>query len=230
MAKTKLLRINPPTITRSSSSIDLQIDNQTVEEVEKFCYLGSIISKDGGAEEDVNNRIQKARIAFGSLHRVWLSKRLTRRLKVQIFNSNIKPVLLYGCETWKVTNIITRRLQVFANRCLRKILGIYYPNTITNENLWSWTNQQRVCVEIGRRKWGWIGHTLRKSEQDISRQAMSWNPPGRRRQGGQFSTWRRTVEKEAKQQQKVWNELAVLATNKVRWTCFIDALRFNEEQ
>ena len=70
VAKTKVLRINPPTITRSSSSIDLQIENQTIEEVEKFCYLGSIISKDDGAEDDVNNRIQKARTAFGSLHKV----------------------------------------------------------------------------------------------------------------------------------------------------------------
>ena len=198
--------------------------------MDKFCYLGSIITKDGGADEDVANRIQKARIAFGSLHRVWSSKRLTRRLKLQIFNSNIKPVLLYGCETWKVTNNITCRIQVFVNRCLRKITGIFYPNTITNENLWQITNQQRVCVEIGKRKWGWIGHTLRKNENDITKQAMSWNPPGKRRAGRQFSTWRRTVEKEAKQQQKVWSELSSLATNKVRWSCFIDALRFIEEQ
>ena len=25
-------------------------------------------------------------------------------------------------------------------------------------------------------KWGWIGHTLRKAESSLARQAMQWNP------------------------------------------------------
>lgn len=230
VAKTKLLRVNPHTTTRSSSSIILLIDNQVIEEVDEFCYLGSMITKDGGADVDVKNRIQKARQAFGSLNRVWSSGRYTRRLKLQIFNSNIKSVLLYGCETWKVTRNNSRQIQVFVNRCLRKIAGIFYPNIISNENLWKLTKQKRVSEEIGRRKWGWIGHTLRKNEDDIARQAMSWNPPGKRKAGRQFSTWRRTVEKEAMQQQKVWSELPTLARNKVRWKSFVEALRFIEEQ
>lgn len=44
-------------------------------------------------------------------------------------------VLLYGCETWKVTRDISRKIQVFINRCLRRSLGVYWPDTISNVDL-----------------------------------------------------------------------------------------------
>ncbi|CAG9827844.1 unnamed protein product [Diabrotica balteata] len=74
-------------------------------------------------------------------------------------------VLLYGCETWKVTNTLTDKLQVFVNKCLRKIVRIYHqwPNTIRNEDLLHLTEQKRLQNEIKSRKWGWIGHKLRKN-------------------------------------------------------------------
>jgi hypothetical protein len=38
-----------------------------------FCYLGSVVSEDGGARTDVNVRIQKAGGLFSKLRKVWLS-------------------------------------------------------------------------------------------------------------------------------------------------------------
>jgi hypothetical protein len=44
-------------------------------------------------------------------------------------------VLLYGCETWKITQDIINKLQTFVNRCLHNIMRICWPKTITNEDL-----------------------------------------------------------------------------------------------
>ncbi|CAF4871160.1 unnamed protein product [Pieris macdunnoughi] len=52
----------------------------------------------------------------------------TRRIVFKIFKSNVKSVLLYECETWKITEDISHRLYVFFNRCHRRILGIYWPD------------------------------------------------------------------------------------------------------
>jgi len=41
-----------------------------------------------------------------------------------MFNSNVKPVLSYGCETWGVATHITNKLQKFVNRSLRRIMRI----------------------------------------------------------------------------------------------------------
>ena len=63
-----------------------------------------IISKDnGGADRDVAERIKKARGAFETLNTVWRSTTYSNNTKIRIFNTNVKSVLLYGCETWKLT-------------------------------------------------------------------------------------------------------------------------------
>jgi len=48
------------------------------------------------------------------------------------------------------------------NRCLRYILRIWWPKIISNKDLWKVTGQEDINVEIRKRKFRWIGHTLRK--------------------------------------------------------------------
>ena len=55
---------------------------------------------------------------------VWTSKEITTETKMRIFNSNVKSTLFYGCETWKITGKVQRRLQTFLKTCLRRIFGI----------------------------------------------------------------------------------------------------------
>jgi len=66
------------------------------------------------------------------------------------------------CETWKNPSQITRRLQTFINKCLRRIMNIKWTDKITNEELWRITKQKSIKIQIKRRKWRWIGPTLRK--------------------------------------------------------------------
>ena len=49
------------------------------------------------------NRLQKARRAFQRLGKVWAVRGIGRRTKIRLFKTLIRPVLLYGCETWKIT-------------------------------------------------------------------------------------------------------------------------------
>ena len=80
-------------------------------------------------------RISKANQAFAMLRPIWRSTGLSIHTKIRIFKSNILSVLLYGSECWKSTTSIERKLEVFQNKCLRCILKIYWPNTISNEEL-----------------------------------------------------------------------------------------------
>jgi hypothetical protein len=71
------------------------------EGVDSFTYLGSVVAKDGGAAQDVSQRIRKANGAFVELYPVWKNSRISTRTKLHIFRSNVKSVLLYGSETGK---------------------------------------------------------------------------------------------------------------------------------
>jgi hypothetical protein len=61
---------------------------------------------------------------------------MNRDTKIKVFNACVKSVLLYGCETWLVTNELRRKILTFIDRCLRYMLRIWWPRTISNRELW----------------------------------------------------------------------------------------------
>ena len=58
-------------------------------------------------------------------------------------------------------------------------LRIWWPNIISNKDLWKVTGQKDMNVEIRKRKFKWIGHTLRKEDGEIPKAALLWNPKGK---------------------------------------------------
>ena len=114
---------------------------------------------------------------------IWKARNISLKIKVRLLNSNVKTMLLYWSETWKITKSILHKLQVFINYCLRCILNIKWPEKISNKELWQKTNHPPVEEELKRRKWSWKGHTLRKPKYNIPKQALLWNPHGKRGRG-----------------------------------------------
>ena len=216
--KTKLLKMNTNSIT------PLMLDTNTIEEVEAFTYLGSVINQDGGTDADIKARIGKARSAFIILKNIWKSHHISPGTKTRLFNSNVKSVLLYGAETWRTTKSITNKIQTFVNSCLRRILRIHWPDTISNEDLWRRTNQQPIENEIKKRRWRWIGHTLRKPQSSITRHCLTWTPQGKRKRGRPRNTWKRDLEADTKQMRMTWRELETAAQDRREWRIMVDGL------
>jgi len=73
-------------------------------------------------------------------------------------------------------------------------MNIKWINKITNEELLRITEQKPIEIQIKRREWNWIGHTLHKEVGAIEKIALDWNPQGYRRRGRPRRTWRRTTE------------------------------------
>jgi hypothetical protein len=103
-------------------------------------------------------------------------------------------------------------LQSFINRCLR---------IISNEDLWKFTESDDINLEIRQRKFGWIGHTLRKDSSEICASALTYNLQGKRKRGHPKQTWLRTTLKESG---KSFDETKPLANNRVRWKIFFNDL------
>ncbi|VDO48941.1 unnamed protein product [Schistosoma margrebowiei] len=150
--RTKVLKF------KVENSNPITLDGESLEDVEPFTYLGSIIDEQGGSELDVKARIGKARVTFSQLKNIWNSKQLSTNIKVRIFTINVKAVLLYGAETWRTTTTTIKKVQVFINGCLRKILNIHWPDTITMSLLCERTNQLPDEEKIQKRRWKLIGY------------------------------------------------------------------------
>ena len=68
--------------------------------VDKFCYLGCILTSDAKADKDINSRIAKASAAFGRLrNRLWDEHGIRLDTKISVYVAVVLTILLYGCET-----------------------------------------------------------------------------------------------------------------------------------
>jgi hypothetical protein len=216
--KTQILKIN------STSTDPVTLKGNNLDEVSSFTYLGSVINQQGGTDEDVKSRIGKARAAFTTLKNIWKSQQISTKTKIRLFNSNVKSVLLYGSESWRTTKTTVRKIQTFINSCLRRILRIHWPEKISNTELWQRTNQTPAEGELKKRRWRWIGHTLRKPRNSITRQGLTWNPQGKRKRGRPRNTWRRDLEAEARKMGFTWKELEKRAQDRRWWRTAVDGL------
>jgi hypothetical protein len=140
---------------------------------------------------------------------------------------------------------IVNKLQVFVNKCLKRILRIWWPSKISNEQLWEITKQETISSCIMKGKWGWMGHTWRKLQEDITRHEeeveLDW-PHLEEATGGYNSTgirlestreqekrtpkniWKRSTLKDQQRINRTWIEATLEAQKRVRWRKNIEAL------
>lgn len=96
--KTKSMRVNGDGLQPQGPFYD--ITSNYVENLDSFTYLGTQIILDNDTMIDINSRKQKAQGTFAQLRNIWPSTQHCMSTKLCIFNSKVKSVLLYGCETW----------------------------------------------------------------------------------------------------------------------------------
>ncbi|XP_071150110.1 uncharacterized protein [Mytilus edulis] len=116
----KVMRMN------TTHNNPVKLNEKDLEDVDTFTYLGEIVTTKGGCDNDMDNRLKKAKGQFSRLRKIWRSSVLSFKTKVRLFNSLVTSVLLYGCETWKTTEQDKKKLNTFQNRCLRQILKIIW--------------------------------------------------------------------------------------------------------
>ncbi|KAJ8361543.1 hypothetical protein SKAU_G00180680 [Synaphobranchus kaupii] len=127
-------------------------------------------------------------------------------------------------DSWRVVKTDMRTMEVFHNGCLRRICHIFWPNKISNHQLYKNTGSRNITREITHRHLRWLGHVLRMELNRIQRVALRWTPPGKRKPRRPKTTWHRTVTEELNKMNLSWGEAQHVAKDKMRWRELIAAL------
>jgi len=101
----------------------IYIEEQELEKVEDYVYLGHTIKMDNNIMDEVKNRINKGWKSFGQLNNI-IKSEIPMCLKRKVFNQCILPFLTYGCETWTNSTEMKRKLQITQRAMERQMLNI----------------------------------------------------------------------------------------------------------
>ena len=140
----------------------IQINGKKLPTTNTFTYFGSTVHNDGGASENIKNRIGKAWNIFIILNNVWKSSQYSKTTKLKLYQSCILSTLLYGSECWKMTEQDQTKLSTFHTKCFRRILRVFWPNTISNAEILRNCYRLVMATILQRRRWKWIGYVIRK--------------------------------------------------------------------
>ena len=151
--KSKIMRVGT---SKQMQTITAQ--GTTLDEVEKFTYLGSCIARDGNVEDDINARLGKAAAVFRRMNNIWSSKTLNLDTKIRLYTTVVLPTAIHASETWKMTVKHAAKLDTFHQRCLRRILKVTWKDHITNEEILRRTGQRRLRDSIAERRLKFAGH------------------------------------------------------------------------
>ena len=117
--------------SRNPDQCVLQVNRETLKQVEKFKYLGVAFTSDGRQDEELVTRISKASPAIRALHYSVIMKReLSEQSNLAIFQTVFVPILTYGHASWVMTKRVRSQVEVSEMRFLRRIEGVTLFNKV----------------------------------------------------------------------------------------------------
>jgi len=115
------LNIQKPTIIASSPNASRQIDEETVETVRDFIFLGSKITVDGDCSHEIKRCLLLGRRIMTNLDSILNSRDITLSTKVHLVKAMVFPVIMYGCESWTIKKAEHWRIDAFEVWCGRRL-------------------------------------------------------------------------------------------------------------
>jgi hypothetical protein len=175
--KTKVMVVS----REAGREVNIVVDGQKVEQVNKFKYLGDLTIEDGRCMDEVKARIGMAKDAFNK-RRELLNRRFDRKVKKKMIKTLVWPVALYGCETGIMNKEVERRLEAFEMWLWRRMEKVSWREKRTNEDILQSINENRgLLMSIRKRKKNWIGHVVRGS--GLLKLVLEGRMEGTRRRG-----------------------------------------------
>ena len=101
-----------------------QIDEETMETVTDFIFLGSKITADGDYSHEIKRRLLLGRNAMTNLDSILKRRDVILGTKVHLAKAMVYPVVMYGCESWTIKKTEHRRIDAFELWCWRRLLRV----------------------------------------------------------------------------------------------------------
>ena len=97
----------------SSPITSWQIDEETMETVTDFIFLGFKITADGDCSHEIKRHLLLGRKAMISLDSILKSRGITLPTKVHIVKVMAFSVVMYRCESWMIKKAECLRIDAF---------------------------------------------------------------------------------------------------------------------
>jgi hypothetical protein len=193
----------------------IKIEELKFKRVSQFKYLGTMMTEDKDIKTEVSTRIQLANREYYGLEKVLKSKSLSKALKIKMYMTLLRPIVLYDSETWALRKTEESRLMIFERKVLRKMFGPIYDRQtnewrkLHNVELQGLFHRPNIVSEIVKRKLSWAGHAWCK-QGTLVKWVIEEEPNRKRPLGIPKLRWENSVKRKVEKIEPgvKWREVA----------------------
>ena len=183
-------------MTTGEQHSDLRVEQQQIKRVEKFKYLGTILSDDTSVAKRLYTDKKKAWTTWKEVTGILFDKKIPKRMKSEIYKRMIRPAMTYGSECLTVKKKENDKFEVTEMKMLRRIEGITRLDRRRNEDVRRALDVEPINEFIRTNRLRWFGHLYRRGENNILKKIYNFEQHGRRKRGRPKTTWKRVTEED----------------------------------
>ena len=183
------LNIQKTKIMASGPITSWEIDEETVEPVSDFIFLGSKITTDGDCSHEIKRHLLLGRKVITNLDSILKSRDITLPTKVRLVKAMVFPMVMYACEIWTVKKAECRRIDAFELWCWRRLLRVPWTTRRSNQSILKKISPG--CSLEGlmlKLKLQYFGHLMWRVDS-LEKTLMLGGIGGRKRKGRQRMRW-----------------------------------------
>ena len=154
-------------------------------------------------------------------------KEIPSDVKVCIYTTVLRPVLLYGSETWTLTTKLKSKIQASEMRILRLIFGVTKRDRIRNEDIQKSLNVPSILTVIERNQLRWFGHILRIPDSRDVKRVYDWKPDKKRPIGRPRKRFRDQIKEITSREIDDFSVVEAMTQDRSEWRSFTQRLTTN---
>ena len=139
------------------------------------------ITADGDWSHEIKRHLLLGRKAMTNLDGIFKSRDTTLPTKVHIVKALVFPVVMYGCESWKIKKVEHQRTDNFELWCWRRLFRVLWTAIRSNQSILKEINPEYSLEELTLKlKLQFSGHLMRRADL-LEKTLMVGKIEGRRR-------------------------------------------------
>ena len=194
----------------AAETVGFKVYGKDLEQVKDFRYLGRTINNNDDDTDCIHTQIKKARKQWNSLSKILKNEGSNAKTMAKFYMAVVQAVLLYGAESWTITERNWKRLESFQNRAVRYMTGKHIRKN--GDGSWSYPNHYLLEKECGlfpirtyiKRRRGTLRKYLEDNREPLLEEAKKLTAPARNSQ--KVLWWRQSFisKEEMKNMQNFW--------------------------
>ena len=173
--KTKILR------NKYAAEHVIKLEGKTVEDVRSCVYLGQNFTWDHDQTAELRRRIGLGWAAFNKLKEIMTCRKTSMILKRKAYIECILPTMIYGSETWSLSETKLKELTIAQRKMERMMLGVTLRDKMKTEDIRRKTQVKDIIRAVKEAKHRWAGQIASRTDNRWTLRVSEWYPRGCKR-------------------------------------------------